>query len=154
MSLLTTDLSKVKKLSLQGAKLPIKEKEPEPTNYPPSPEEKAYRKLVDINPLIEELVDRLDLVSKTTGERIKRVDTANLKPEVKQEIDKPKLIALAQRLLKVETSYSREEIIDKIKETTSVNQERAEKGFNLILQAGAIEMSIGERYNLIGSTPF
>ena len=154
MSLLTTDLSKVKKLSLQGAKLPSKEKEPEPTNYPPSPEEKAYSKLVDINPLIEELVDRLDLVSKTTGERIKRVDTANLKPEVKQEIDKPKLIALAQRLLKVENSYSREDIINRIKETTNVNQERAERGFNLILQAGAIEISIGERYNLIGSTPF
>ena len=74
MSLLTTDLSKVKKLSLKGVRLPIKDKESEPTNYPPSPEEKAYSKLVAITPLIEELVDRFDLVSKTTGERIKRVD--------------------------------------------------------------------------------
>ena len=74
MSLLTTDLSKVKKLSLKGVRLPIKDKEPEPINYPPSPEEKAYSKLVDINPLIEELVNRLDLVSKTTEERIKKTD--------------------------------------------------------------------------------
>jgi hypothetical protein len=74
MSLLTTDLSKVKKLSLKGVRLPIKDKKPEPINYPPSPEEISYSKLVDINPRIEELVDRLDLVSKTTGERIKKVD--------------------------------------------------------------------------------
>ena len=154
MSLLTTDLSKVKKLSLKGVRLPIKDKEPEPTNYPPSPEEISYSKLVAVNPLIEELVDIFDLVSNNTGERIKRVDTANLKPEVKQEIDKPKLIALAQRLLKVETNYSREEIVDRIKEATNVNQERAERGFNLILQAGAIEIIIGGRYCLTGSTPF
>jgi len=154
MSLLSTDLRTVKKLSLKGVRLPIKDKEPEPTIYPPSPEEISYSKLVAINPLIEELVDRFDLVSNTTGERIKRVDTVNLKPEVKQEIDKPKLIALAQRLLKVETNYSREEIVDRIKEATNVNQERAERGFNLILQAGAIEIIIGGRYCLTGSTPF
>jgi hypothetical protein len=35
MSLLTIDLSKVKKLSLKGVRLPIKDKEPKSTNYPP-----------------------------------------------------------------------------------------------------------------------
>jgi hypothetical protein len=154
MSPLSTDLRTVKKLSLKGVRLPIKDKEPEPTIYPPSPEEKAYNKLVDINPLIEELVDRFDLVSNTTGERIKRVDIPHPEPEKKTEIDRPKLIALAQRLLKGETSYSKEELIAIIKEATNVSQERAEKGFNLILQAGAIEIIIGGRYCLTGSTPF
>jgi len=46
MSLLSTDLRTVKKLSLKGVRLPITEREPEPTIYPPSPEEKAYSKLV------------------------------------------------------------------------------------------------------------
>jgi hypothetical protein len=154
MSLLTTDLSKVKKLSLKGVRLPIKDKEPELTNYPPSPEEISYSKLVAINPLIEELVDRLNLVSNITGERIKKVDIPHPEPEKKTEIDKPKLIALAQRLLKGETSYSKEELIVIIKEATNVNQERADRGFNLILQAGAIEIIIGGRYCLTGSTPF
>jgi len=154
MSLLTTDLSKVKKLSLKGVRLPIKDKEPEPTNYPPSPEEISYSKLVAINPLIEELVDRLNLVSNITGERIKKVDIPHPEPEKKTEIDKPKLIALAQRLLKGETSYSKEELIVIIKEATNVNQDRADRGFNLILQAGAIERLIGGRYCLTGSTPF
>jgi hypothetical protein len=154
MSLLSTDLRTVKKLSLKGVRLPIKDKEPEPTIYPPSPEEISYSKLVAINPLIEELVDRFDLVSNITGERIKIVDIPHPEPEKKTEIDKPKLIALAQRLLKGETSYSKEELIAIIKEATNVNQDRAEKGFNLILQAGAIEIIIGGRYCLIGSTPF
>lgn len=154
MSLLSTDLRTVKKLSLKGVRLPIKDKEPEPTIYPPSPEEISYSKLVAINPLIEELVDRLNLVSNITGERIKKVDIPHPEPEKKTEIDKPKLIALAQRLLKGENSYSKEEIIVIIKEATNVNQDRAEKGFNLILQAGAIEIIIGGRYCLTGSTPF
>jgi hypothetical protein len=154
MSLLSTDLSKVKKLSLKGVRLPIKDKEPEPTIYPPSPDEISYSKLVAINPLIEELVDRLNLVSNITGERIKKVDIPHPEPEKKTEIDKPKLIALAQRLLKGKTSYSKEELIVIIKEATNVNQERAERGFNLILQAGAIEIIPGERYIIKGSTPF
>ena len=154
MSLLSTDLRTVKKLSLKGVRLPIKDKEPEPTIYPPSPEEISYSKLVAINPLIEELVDRFNLVSNTTGERIKKVDIPHPEPEKKTEIDKPKLIALAQRLLKGETSYSKEELIVIIKEATNVNQERADRGFNLILQAGAIEPTLGDRYYLTGSTPF
>ena len=64
------------------------------------------------------------------------------------------LIALAQRVIEGENSYSREDIIERIKEATNVNQERAEKGFNLILQAGAIEPTLGDRYYLTSSTPF
>lgn len=164
MSLLSTDIAKVKRLSLREVKLPAPEIRVEPitpilVERPPTDEEIAYSKLVAINPLIEELVERLDLVSIKTGERIKKVELReDIKPhpEIKaQEIDKPKLIALAQRVIEGENSYSREEIIERIKEATNVNQERAERGFNLILQAGAIEQTINpELYYLVGSTPF
>lgn len=101
MSLLTTDITKVKRLSLREVKLPTPE------------------------------------------------------PEVKfQEMDKPKRIALAQRVIEGENSYTKEEVIERIKEATNVNQERAERGFKLILQAGAIEPTPGDRYYLTGSTPF
>lgn len=150
MSLLSTDITKVKRLSLREVKLPTPKRRVEPTflvDRPPTDEEIAYRRLVAINPLIEELVERLDLVSNTTGERIKKGEP--------QEMDKPKLIALAQRVIKGENSYSRQEIIERITEATNVNQERAERGFNLILQAGAIEETINpELYYLVGSTPF
>ena len=166
MSLLSTDIAKVKRLSLREAKLPTTERKVEPitpilVERPPTDEEIAYSKLVAINPLIEELVERLDLVSIKTGERIKKVELReeykpHPEPEIKaQEIDKPKLIALAHRVIEGENSYSREDIIERIKEATNVNQERADRGFNLILQAGAIEQTINpELYYLVGSTPF
>jgi hypothetical protein len=150
MSLLSIDITKVKRLSLREVKLPTPKRRVEPTilvDRPPTDEEIAYRRLVAINPLIEELVERLDLVSITTGERIKKVEA--------QEMDKTKLIALAQRVIKGEKSYSKAEIIARIKEATNVSQERADRGFNLILQAGAIEQTINpELYYLVGSTPF
>jgi hypothetical protein len=166
MSLLSTDITKVKRLSLREIKLPAPELRVEPitpilVERPPSDEEIAYSKLVAINPIIEELVERLGLVSIKTGERIKKVELREdikylPEPEIKaQEIDKPKLIALAQRVIEGENSYSREDIIERIKEATNVSQERAERGFNLILQAGAIEQTINpELYYLVSSTPF
>jgi len=163
MSLLSTDISKVKRLSLREVKLPAPELRVEPitpiiVERPPTDEEIAYSKLVAINPLIEELVERLDLVSIKTGERIKKVELReeykpHPEPEIK-EIDKPKLIALAQRVIEREDSYSKADIIARIKEATNVSQERAERGFNLILQAGAVEFTPGGRYYLTGSTPF
>jgi len=165
MSLLSTDITKVKRLSLREVKLPAPEVRVEPitpilVERPPTDEEIAYSRLIAINPLIEELVERLDLVSIKTGERIKKVELRedikpHPEPEIKaQEIDRPKLIALAQRVIEGENSYSKEEIIERIKEATNVNQERADRGFNLILQAGAIEPTLGDRYYLTGSTPF
>ena len=165
MSLLSTDIAKVKRLSLREVKLPTTERKVEPitpilVERPPTDEEIAYSKLVAINPLIEELVERLDLVSIKTGERIKKVELREEykplpAPKIKaQEIDKPKLIALAQSLIEVENSYTKEEIIERIKQATNVSQERAEVGFNLILKAGAVETTLGDRYFLINSTPF
>ncbi len=166
MSLLNVDIAKVKRLSLREVKLPTTERRVEPitpilVEKPPTDEEIAYSRLVARNPLLEELVERLDLVSITTGERIRKVELReeykpHPGPEIKaQEIDRPKLIALAQRVIEGENSYTKEEIIERIKEATNVSQERAERGFNLILQAGAIEQTINpELYYLTGSTPF
>lgn len=68
---------------------------------------------------------------------------------------KAQLIALARRTLEEENNYSKEEVISRIKEVTNVSEERAERGFNLFLQAGAIEFIPRiDRYYLTGSTPF
>jgi hypothetical protein len=165
MSLLSIDITKVKRLSLREVTLPAPDRRVEPitpilVERPPTEEEIAYSKAVEKFPKLEELVERLDLVSIKTGERIRKVELReDIKPhlEVKieaQEIDKPKLIALAQRIIEGENNYSREEIVAKITEATKVSQERAEIGFKLILQAGAIETISGDRYYLTGSTPF
>lgn len=163
MSLLSVDITKVKRLSLREVKLPAPEVREEPITpeKPPTGEEIAYSRLVAINPLIEELVETLDLVSCKTGERIRKVKVIeefkpDPEPEVKaQEIDKHKLIALAQRVIEGENIYTKDEIVERIKNATNVTQERAETGFYLILQAGAIERTINlDLYYLTGSTPF
>lgn len=165
MSLLSTDITKVKRLSLVEVKLPITERRVEPISpifveRPSTNEEIAYSKLLAINPLLGELVERLELVSYNTRERIKKVELRedvkpNPEPEVKaQEIDKPGLIVLAQRVIQGGNSYTKEDIIERIKEVTKVNQDRAEKGFTLFIQAGAIEPTLGDRYYLTGFTPF
>ena len=165
MSLLSTDITKVKRLSLRDVRLPATERRvelitPIQVERPHTGEEITYSKLVAKKPLLESLVERLGLVSIKTGDRIKKVELReelkpHPEPEIKpQEIDRPKLISLAQRVIQGESSYTKEEVIKRIKEETNVNQERAERGFNLILQAGAIELSPGGKYYLTGSTPF
>ena len=79
MSLLSTDITKVKRLSLREIKLPPPERRVEPitpilVERPPKDEDVIYSRFCAINPLIEELVERLDLVSKITGERIKKAE--------------------------------------------------------------------------------
>lgn len=181
MSLLSVDISKVKRPSLTEVKLPAPEVRVEPTTIlverPPTEEEIAYSKLVAVNPLVEILVDEFRLVSPSTGKPFRKVelspppapdpqeartDPAPYPPVIygriretkPEQIDAARLIALAHRVIPGQDSYTREEIVERIQEATGVSGERAEKGFNLILQAGAIEPTLRDRYYLAGSTPF
>jgi hypothetical protein len=144
MSLLTTDIRKERRLSLKDVKLPAPEIKPIKVEAPSTAEERMYSKIVEKYPLFLEAVELLDLVSPVTGTRVKIVDT---KPS------RETLIALAKRLIKGEAMHSKEEIIEAIKTGSKVSQERAEKGFSLMLEAGAFE-PIGDSYYLTGSTPF
>ena len=144
MSLLTTDIRKERRLSLKDVKLPATEIKPIKVEAPSTAEERMYSKIVEKYPLFLEAVELLDLVSPVTGTRVKIVDT---KPS------RETLISLAKRLIKGEAIHSKEEIIEAIKTGSKVSQERAEKGFSLMLEAGAFE-PIGDSYYLTGSTPF
>ena len=156
MSLLSADIPKVKRLPLLGAKLPAPEERPvELITAPlrPSDEEARYNALLDNNPSLEALVEALDLVSCKTGERIRRI--AVPKDHKPQAGDSSRLIALAGEILQGETGYLEEDLIALIAERTGVGRERAGKGFNLMLQAGAIEEADSQGlYYLSGSTPF
>jgi hypothetical protein len=142
MSLLSTDITKLKRLSLKEVKLPTPERRIDPitpilVESPPSNEEIAYSKLVAINPFIEELVDRLDLVSNTTGERIKKVKIiTEIKPQLdfKTEIQK----------IKGEANYSKTELL------SFLSLEIVE---SLIKAKDLILTRVGTYY-LRGSTPF
>lgn len=156
MSLLSIDLTKKKRLSLQGVELRAPKPRIEATpilvdQRPPTEEEIAYSKLVVKYPLIEKLVNRVGLVSDKTGERLRIVEISNTLRDRK----KIEPVDLAKRILSGERSYTREEIVDRIEGATEVTKDRAEKGFNLLLQAGAIEPTLDPGlYYLSGSTPF
>jgi hypothetical protein len=160
MSLLSIDITKVKRLSLKEVTLPAPERRVEPitpilVERPPTEEEIAYSKLVAINPLLETWVERLDLISTTTGERIRKVEIREEISHPAPEIDQPKILALAQRVIEGENSYPKEDIVARLKEATNVTYQTAEVGFNLMLQAGALEhIEKLELYYLTGSTPF
>jgi len=155
MSLLSVDITKVKRLSLKEVKLLTAEVRVKPitppiqVEKPPSDEDIIYSQLIEINPLIETLFKKFDLVS-ITGEAFKKGEVKK-KPK---KLEKDKIVAFTQRIVKGEDSYTKAEIIEKIKTATNVNQERAEKGFNLMLQAESIETLPNGRYYLTGSTPF
>jgi len=146
MSLLSTDITKLKRLSIKEVILSTPERivKPIKRDIPPTAEEIAYSKLVEKYPLFLEVVEALDLVSMSTGLRVRRVET---KP------DKEKLLAFAKRIVKAEAIHSKEELIEIIKQGSKVSIERAERGFILMLEAGAFER-LGDSYYLTGSTPF
>jgi hypothetical protein len=162
MSLLSTDIAKVKRLSLREVKLPTTERKVEPitpilVERPPHSEEIEYSKLIAINPIVEKLVECLDLVSIRTENRINIIELKeedNSPPELENKA-KDKLITLAIKLIKSEDNYLKEDIIKRIKEETNVSQERAEIGFNLMLEERIIEQTRNpELYYLVGSLPF
>jgi hypothetical protein len=139
MSLLSIDITKVKRLSLKDVKLPTLERKMVEPITPileerlPTVEEIAYSKLVAINPLVEKLVDRLDLVSCKTGERIKKLNLRELE----------------------ERSYDKETLVNWIIREANVSRERAEKGFIYMLEERMIEETIDpDLFYITGSTPF
>jgi hypothetical protein len=158
MSLLSVDISKANRLSLTELRLPAPQRRLEPVKptqpipRPPTEEELIYSKLVAINPLIEELVETLDLVSITTGQRIRRVELPV--EEQPTQPDSSRLLALAQSLLKPQNSYTKKEIIERIAQGSNVSEQRAETGFTLLLRADIIAPTLGDTYYLADSTPF
>ena len=175
MSLLNVDITKKRRLSLKEVKLPEQEPRVETTtptqvDRPPTAEEITFTKFTAINPAIDRLVEKLDLVSTVTGERIKKIDLSKviIKPQepaktaigekVQEEPKEPKksqqIGAIASRIIALESSLDKEALIAGIMDETNVNRDRAEAGFNLMLSSGVVtETNVGTYY-LTGSTPF
>lgn len=148
MSLNSTDITKVKRLSLREVKLPAPKETPvELITAPQSPseEEVVYRTMAGKYPLLEPLVASLDLVLSKPEKR------AEIKP---QPVDKDKLRTIAERTLSGNSSYPKGEVIDRLQREAEVSRERAERGFNLMVEAGIIETIDQETYYLGDSAPF
>lgn len=185
------------KFSLQRAKLPHQEKgrevliftEPEPTtdkitekkreepqelseklrpvDY--STENLVYSRMLDINPILAELVGEFNLAHTSTGEKPKRVLTwateapqkATFTPrpveKLQTNIKRAKKETIAEftaRILEGYNSYSREELLERIKTDAQVDNERAFKGFIKMKKDRIIFKTPFHTYYLSTSTPF
>lgn len=157
MSLLSTDITKVKRLSLREVKLPAPERRVEPVTTiqverPPTAEEIAFSNLVARSPILELLVERLQLVSITTGKPFKKVKLPERGVEGYNEEARDEVVALIQKLLDKDTLYKKEDIIESLSLASKVDINRAEEGFDLIVKAGAIELTPENNYYLTGSS--
>ena len=175
MGSLSVNIAKVKRISPGGLKIrPRENREPDlpkrekiqGPELPFTDMERTYTRMADKEPLLERMVNIFDLATSETGERPRMVRgeeyTAGAEitpqeppqPQVKGRPGRT-LREIALSILEPENSYTREEIVDRIRKGTGVSQERAENGFNKILEAGEMEEvpDLGIYY-LRGSVPF
>lgn len=150
MRLSSVNIARAGKLSLRGLK--VQAVATEAKSVPaaieePSLEERIYSNIVEALPGLEELVDRLGLVSERTGGRI-------YKTNYSEEIDSEAFIKLATSLFKPMTSYSEEEVKRLLTERTRATGDRLEKALYYLLRADAIRQTPGGKLYLSSSTPF
>jgi hypothetical protein len=70
-------IPKRRKIFTTGVTFTPEPVEPLPEDKPPTAEEIAYSNLVAMYPMVEYLVERLNLVSCSTGEKIRKVSPIN-----------------------------------------------------------------------------
>ena len=146
------DATKIKGLSLLDFKLPAPEVKIEPMEGENSLtyEEVAYYKIIAINPLIEELISDLDLVSSKTGERIKKVKII-YQLKIVERVSSNQLFVLAHGIIREKDSYTKEEVITRLTDEVKVSRERAKRVFYMMLEAEIIEATHGGKYYLTNS---
>lgn len=153
MSLLSIDVKKGKQLFKKEIRLPA----PEPRREAYSPvtfteEEVAYSNLIARSPIVELLVEALELVSFTTGKALIKVNLPEKKLEGYNEEGKDEIIDLMKIILDKDLIYKKEDIINSLALASKVGIKRAEIGFNLIVKAGALELTPDNNYYLTGSS--
>jgi hypothetical protein len=147
---LVTDIRELRRKRTIGLVKPPTPEQPQPVLLPAvereSYEETLLARLIESNPALTTLIDTLDL------ELVRAV----LPP------GHARLWDLAGQSLQGGITYTRAEAIEKIRTNTSVTEERAEKGFSLMIESRAIEPAVDALTNTLhpdlfylgGSTPF
>jgi len=142
MSLLSTDITKVKRLSLREVKLPAPELRVEPTTIlverPPTVDEVAYSRLVAINPLLEKLVNRLELVNSKFGNKPNRVELIKNKPQESKVVDTVAYLLNMAKAHAKKSKVAKEKYIlawvDSMEDTLKDNKISKEQFITLFLQ--------------------
>lgn len=128
--------------------------EPKKVERPPTDEDIAFSFMLSENKYLQLLVDTFDLIAPKVVDVNKTTPDPKALKQPQRDIKTDKLKLLTTQILELENCYKAEEIIDKIKDKTKVNSQRAREGFKLMLDKETIEVMQGDWYILKGSTPF
>ena len=94
----------------------------------------CYSKLVELNPDLEELVSRLDLVNENTGQLFKRVGVdKDYEFEWLFGKDGHDFIDLTSNIIKKDNYYSKMEIIAMIRDSKKLSFRTAKNYFNILV---------------------
>lgn len=149
---LSLDLINKPTVSFLGVSLPnIPEEKIQ--EVPALEEDIVYSLLLEQNPLIEKLVNKLGLVSDSTDRELKKVEVPKTWIE-KNTKTLETLITLANKIIPVNTNLDKEEIVARLMETQNISKERAIKGIDLMIQKQIITQTPKGRFYLSDSTPF
>jgi hypothetical protein len=116
-------------------------------------EDIIYSLLLEQNPLIEKLVNKLGLVSDSTDRELKPVEVPKAWIE-KNTKTLETLITLANKIIPVNTNLDKEEIVARLMETENISKDRAIKGTDLMIQKQIITQTPKGRFYLSDSSPF
>lgn len=145
----------------------IEPQELNPVSY--TKEDKIYSSMLEINPILGELVGEFNLAYTSTNEKPQRVlnwgaETPQKSTFTPQPVEKPQpkikrakketIAEFTARILEGYNSYSREELLERIKIDAEVDDERAFKGFIKMRKERAIFKTPFHTYYLSTSTPF
>jgi hypothetical protein len=149
---LSLDLINTPTVSFKGISLAdIPEEKIE--EVPALEEDIIYSLLLEQNPLIEKLVNKLGLVSDSTDRELKKVEVPKAWIE-KNTKTLETLITLANKIIPVNTNLDKEEIVARLMETENISKDRAIKGIDLMIQKQIITQTPKGRFYLSDSSPF
>lgn len=146
-----TSLPSVRKLSpLRRA--PLSPTPPLEEILKPTEEELIYSQLVETYPALEGLVETLDLVSTTTGEKLRRVPYTQTPPIV-EPLTEDLLEEIAYKLIGTENNRTQEDIVTSVNTITGGRFGTPQEVLEALLKTKKIE-KLGSIYYLSDSTPF
>lgn len=113
----------------------------------------AYDYLASKNPVLNDLVTRLDLIEFDNPQLVV-VDPALASPPVSSPESRERLRSIAIKSLTDGISYTHDEAINQIMQISEVSRGRAENGLAMMLSESIISSTPAGTYFLSGTVPF
>ena len=103
-------------------------------------DEQKYQTIVQANPELLNLIEDLDLIDPSTGRRFGVSE--------QEERTRQKLVSVARRVLNKGRIYTSGQVVSLLGSKLNISQERAVKGFEMMMSSGVLTSSTGSGFRL------